>query len=82
MILKPLDREARQTAARLSKKLARAFLNFPMLKENDRLLVALSGGKDSLSMLYLLTRLQKSWKTPFYIKALHIRSDFSGLFGG
>jgi tRNA 2-thiocytidine biosynthesis protein TtcA len=78
MVLKPLDREARQTAARLAKKLARAFLTFPMLNENERILVALSGGKDSLSMLYLLTRLQKSWETPFYIKALHIRSDFSG----
>ncbi len=78
MIPQPRDRDARQIAAKLAKKLARAFRHFSMLNKNERLLVALSGGKDSLSMLYLLTRLQKSWDHPFYMKALHIRSDFSG----
>ena len=73
-----LDREARQRAAGLSKKLARAFRTFPMLNAQDKLLIALSGGKDSLTMLYLLTRLQKSWDIPFTMKAIHIRSDFSG----
>ncbi len=78
MISRPLDRRARNLAATLSKKMGRAFLRFPMLKGNDRVLVALSGGKDSLTMLYLLLRLQRSWETPFSIKALHIRSDFDG----
>lgn len=78
MSLRPLDKDTRIRAASLTKKIARAFFRFPMITAGDRVLVALSGGKDSLSMLYLLLRLQRSWETPFSLRALHIRSDFDG----
>ena len=75
---RPLERNTRNLVAALSRKMARGFLRFPMVEENDRILVALSGGKDSLTMFYLLLRLQLSWKIPFKLKALHIQSDFDG----
>ena len=78
MSLRPTDRTARTMADRLSKKMARAFRTFPMIRSGDRVLVALSGGKDSLSMLYLLLRLKLSWSEAFSLRALHIRPDFDG----
>jgi selenocysteine lyase/cysteine desulfurase/tRNA(Ile)-lysidine synthase TilS/MesJ len=41
----------------------RAIFEFGMLKENDRVLLGLSGGKDSLTMLHVLKALQR--KLPF-----------------
>jgi tRNA 2-thiocytidine biosynthesis protein TtcA len=78
MSLRPLDQAARTRAAVLSKKIARGFRRFPMISAGDRVLVALSGGKDSLTMLYLLLRLQLSWNDKFSLRALHIRPDFDG----
>jgi tRNA 2-thiocytidine biosynthesis protein TtcA len=43
-----------------------------MIKEGDRVLVALSGGKDSLTLLHALHELRKSIKFKFDIGACTI----------
>ena len=48
---------------KLSNKVLRAILQHGMLRPGDRVLVGLSGGKDSLAMLHILHALQK--RTPF-----------------
>ncbi len=49
-----------------------------MLEKADRVLVGLSGGKDSLTLLAHLANLQNNFQIPFTFEALHIKSDFSG----
>lgn len=48
---------------KLSNRVLRAILQYGMLRPGDRVLVGLSGGKDSLAMLHILHALQK--RTPF-----------------
>lgn len=45
----------------------RAMLEYDMIHEGDRLLLGLSGGKDSLSLLHALHAIQKKIKTKFEI---------------
>jgi len=49
-----------------------------MIKNNDRVLVCLSGGKDSWTMLDILLKLQKRAPLNFEIIALNIDPDFTG----
>jgi hypothetical protein len=48
---------------KLANKVLRAVLQHGMLRPGDRVLLGLSGGKDSLSLLHVLHALQK--RTPF-----------------
>lgn len=57
----------------------RAVREFSMLRDGDRVAVAVSGGKDSLSLLNLLQRLQRSSQTRFELAAVHVRGDASGV---
>ncbi len=59
------------------KKIARAFLS-GMLDKGDRILVGLSGGKDSLTLTAHLAHLQRHFQIPFEFEALHVRADFAG----
>ncbi|MDD5584799.1 MAG: ATP-binding protein [Candidatus Omnitrophica bacterium] len=49
---------------------------YNLIKEGDRVLVAVSGGKDSLTLLTLLAELKKSGAPRFEIFAAHVRTDF------
>jgi tRNA 2-thiocytidine biosynthesis protein TtcA len=67
---------------RLEKKLlsavARASSDFKMLEPGDRVMVAVSGGKDSHAMLYLLRELQKKAPFSFSIFALNVDQGHPG----
>lgn len=54
----------------------KAIADFKMIKNNDRLLVCLSGGKDSWTMLDILLKLQKKAPINFEIIALNIDPGF------
>jgi tRNA 2-thiocytidine biosynthesis protein TtcA len=51
-----------------------------MIEEGDRILVAISGGKDSTSLAYDLALKRRWWPAHFELRALHIASDF-GSYG-
>ncbi|MBF0384859.1 MAG: hypothetical protein HQL27_03215 [Candidatus Omnitrophica bacterium] len=49
---------------------------YNILEKEDRILAAISGGKDSLTMLYALSILQKKAAFPFEVVAINIKTDF------
>ena len=59
----------------LSKRLSRALMEYNLISPGDRVLLALSGGKDSLALAWFLGRMAGSFPVPFSIHALHVRSE-------
>jgi tRNA 2-thiocytidine biosynthesis protein TtcA len=57
---------------RLSRGLSRAVLDFQMLAEGDRVMVCVSGGKDSYTMLHLLRELARKAPISFELKVVNI----------
>ena len=49
-----------------------------MIEAGDRIILAVSGGKDSMSLAYALSAMRKSLGIEFYVRAVHIQSDFDG----
>ena len=76
--MKPMDKEADRLSVSITNKIVRAHKNFGMFRRVKRLLVAVSGGKDSMTLLYNLPRVKKALSLDMEIKALHIRPDFEG----
>ncbi len=53
--------------------MAKAIQKYGMISHDDRIMAAISGGKDSLVMLEVLASLQKHGHTPFHLEAVHIQ---------
>jgi tRNA 2-thiocytidine biosynthesis protein TtcA len=63
---------------RLTRDMGRAVAEFSMIEEGDRIMVAISGGKDSYTMLHLLRRFQKSAPIAFEMVAVNIDQGHPG----
>jgi tRNA 2-thiocytidine biosynthesis protein TtcA len=63
---------------RLLDDVARASSDFALVEPNDRVLVAVSGGKDSHAMLYLLREIQRRAPFRFSLLALNIDQGHPG----
>ncbi len=61
-------------------KLMRAVVEFQLIDDGDRILIGVSGGKDSLFLAYALTVLQKHLKKTFSLYALTIDPRFTEHF--
>ncbi len=59
----------------LAKLVEVALRRYSMIEENDRILVAVSGGKDSLALAYDLCKKRKWWPLSFELRAIHIETD-------
>jgi len=62
----------------LIRYLRRGITDFDMIAPNDRIAVAVSGGEDSIALLYLLSYFKNESKTPFSIAAIHTPGDSEG----
>jgi tRNA 2-thiocytidine biosynthesis protein TtcA len=62
----------------LLRPVGRAIKDFDMIREGDRILVGLSGGKDSLSLLHLLLHLQRHAPVRFEVGALTVDPQVEG----
>lgn len=64
--------------ARLAKKTARAIADFGLIEEGDRIMVGLSGGKDSWALLQVLDVLRQRAPIRFSLVALTVDAGYDG----
>jgi len=62
--------------ARLAKKTTRALVDFQMLEDGDRVMVGLSGGKDSWALLQILDVLRRRAPIKFSLIAVNVDSGY------
>lgn len=62
----------------LMRPIGQAVVEFEMIKEGDRILLGLSGGKDSLTLLHALRHLQRHAPIKFSIAAITIDPEIEG----
>ncbi len=60
---------------RLAERMVKAMATFKLIDDDDRILVGLSGGKDSLCLLELLARRSMIQHPRFEVAALHVRME-------
>lgn len=71
--LVPAEAQLRRLEKRLLSLLGQASSEFGLIEPGDRIMVAVSGGKDSLGLLYLLREVQK--KAPFSFSIVAVNLD-------
>ena len=65
-------REAHKLEKRLCRQVGQAIIDFNMIEEGDRVMVCVSGGKDSFGLLDILIRLQQRAPIHFDIVAVNL----------
>ncbi|MFP4485063.1 MAG: ATP-binding protein [Spirochaetaceae bacterium] len=69
--------EHRALARSISRKIDKAIFRYNLIEDGDRVLVGVSGGKDSLSLLHQLSRKQPRFSRRFDLAAAHVESEYS-----
>lgn len=58
--------------------ITKAIKTWNIFSEHDKVLIGLSGGKDSAVLAYFLANMVKHGRLPVTLHALHIKNDFNG----
>lgn len=69
------DNELKQLEHKLKTLFVKTFATYHLLEDNDKILVGLSGGKDSLFLLEMLAKRSKIEFPHFSVEAIHVRMD-------
>jgi tRNA 2-thiocytidine biosynthesis protein TtcA len=77
----PAHAERQALTRELGRDLARCVTDFELLSEGDRVMVCLSGGKDSYTLLHLLERLRTRAPIRFSLVAVHLDQAQPGYDG-
>ena len=64
--------------ARLAKKVTKAITDYSLIEDGDRIMVGLSGGKDSWALLQILDVLRKRAPIDFSLVAITVDSGYEG----
>ena len=64
--------EEEKTLRRIEKRFGKGVVEYGLIEEGDRILVGLSGGKDSLALVELLARRARIFKPKFSVVAVHV----------
>jgi tRNA(Ile)-lysidine synthase TilS/MesJ len=70
--------ESRDLTRILTRKMGRAIQDYGMIQEGDRIMVAVSGGKDSYALLDLLERLRRRSPVRFELVAANVDQGYNG----
>ena len=57
---------------RIEKRFNKGVVQYGLIEDGDKILVGLSGGKDSLALLELLARRSRIYKPRFSVVAAHV----------
>ena len=75
MISSIADIASRRLEKRLNERFVKAMATYHLIEDDDRILVGLSGGKDSLLLLELLAKRARIDHPRFSVEALHVRME-------
>jgi tRNA 2-thiocytidine biosynthesis protein TtcA len=70
-----------QLEQELARELGRCVADFGLIQAGDRVMVCMSGGKDSYAMLHLLERARRRAPVPFSLLAVHLDQGHPGYDG-
>lgn len=76
MVISKSMRNLSKTGSYISNRIGKAIADYNLIEDKDRILVAVSGGKDSLSLLKLLAERQKWAPIKYELIAMHVETDF------
>ncbi|MBN2453454.1 MAG: tRNA 2-thiocytidine(32) synthetase TtcA [Candidatus Omnitrophica bacterium] len=65
-----------KTGNYISTRIGRAIADYKLIEDRDRILVGVSGGKDSLTLLHLLNERRKWAPVKYELIAMHVSTDY------
>ncbi len=66
----------------IRKMVVKATLERHLIENGDRILVAVSGGKDSTVLAWALSAIRSALKLDYALEAIHVKADFPNSFDG
>ena len=77
----PSDVSLATVEKRLAQQMGRCIAEFDLIEPGDRIMVAISGGKDSYTLLHMLERARKRAPIAFELVAVHLDQGQPGYDG-
>ena len=64
--------EEEEMLRRIDKRFSKGVVEYGLIEDGDKILIGLSGGKDSLALVELLARRARVYKPRFSVVAVHV----------